>query len=161
VRGYVVRRIGPDEADDAVADVFMVVWRRLDEVPADARPWLLGVGRRVLANRRRRQARQAALAAKLQSEDIRSASPAWASSDHDDWVLRALATLSAPDQEALLLVAWDELDPAGAARVLGVRKGTFLMRLHRARRRFAQAVAEQAPAGYVGNTRAEVPEVSR
>jgi DNA-directed RNA polymerase specialized sigma24 family protein len=39
VRSYVARRIGPDEADDAVAEVFLVVWRRLDDVPIDPLPW--------------------------------------------------------------------------------------------------------------------------
>jgi RNA polymerase sigma-70 factor (ECF subfamily) len=34
-----------------VGDVFLVVWRRLEEVPEDPLPWLLGVARRALANR--------------------------------------------------------------------------------------------------------------
>ena len=38
-------------ADDVIADVFLVAWRRLEEVPADPLPWLLGVARRTLANR--------------------------------------------------------------------------------------------------------------
>jgi RNA polymerase sigma-70 factor, ECF subfamily len=161
VRSYVARRIGPDEADDAVAEVFLVVWRRLDDVPVHPLPWLLGIGRRVLANRHRGHARRAALTAKLQTVGTVAASSTWAVSDPDDWVLRALSTLPALDQEVLLLVAWEGLDAVRAARALGVRKGTFLMRLHRARRRFARAVADQTATDRDRNPRADVPEVSR
>ena len=39
-----------------------------------------------------------------------------------------------------MLVAWDGLEPAAAAAVLGCTKASFGMRLHRARRRFAAAL---------------------
>jgi RNA polymerase sigma-70 factor, ECF subfamily len=39
VRAYAVRRVPAGEIDDVVSDVFVVAWRRLDEVPADALPW--------------------------------------------------------------------------------------------------------------------------
>ena len=50
VSAYALRRTTPAEAEDAVAETFLVAWRRLDELPDDAKPWLLGVARRVLAN---------------------------------------------------------------------------------------------------------------
>jgi DNA-directed RNA polymerase specialized sigma24 family protein len=56
VLGYALRRLDdPEDAADVAAETFLVAWRRLDDVPAgdDARPWLLGVARRVLANQRR------------------------------------------------------------------------------------------------------------
>jgi RNA polymerase sigma-70 factor (ECF subfamily) len=53
VRGYALRRAPRDMAQDVVAETFLVAWRRLDDVPADALPWLYGVARRVLANQRR------------------------------------------------------------------------------------------------------------
>jgi hypothetical protein len=43
VRRYACHRSIPD-ADDLVAEVFTVAWRRLDDVPVDdPLPWLLGV----------------------------------------------------------------------------------------------------------------------
>lgn len=44
----------PKDAADAVAETFLVAWRRLPEVPSgeEARPWLYGVARRTLANQR-------------------------------------------------------------------------------------------------------------
>ena len=60
VRAFVRRRIGDDDADDVVAEVFVVAWRRLEDMPADPRTWLLGVARKVLANRYRAARRQRA-----------------------------------------------------------------------------------------------------
>lgn len=66
-----------------------------------------------------------------------------------DRMLRALATLRPADREALLLVAWDGLDAAAAATVLGVRPNTFHARLSRARARLTGALeaadADPAP----------------
>jgi DNA-directed RNA polymerase specialized sigma24 family protein len=142
VQAYVLRRARRDEVDDVVAEVFLVAWRRLDDVPEDPLPWLLGVGRRVLANRRRGHARELALHSKLRVLDAAAVSSEWPLADPDDRVLAVLGGLSAADQEVLLLVTWEGLEPARAARVLGIRTGAFLMRLHRARRRFARALAQ-------------------
>jgi RNA polymerase sigma-70 factor (ECF subfamily) len=51
------RRRAPAIAEDVVAETFLVCWRRLDDVPANALPWLYAVARNVLANERRKQAR--------------------------------------------------------------------------------------------------------
>jgi RNA polymerase sigma-70 factor (ECF subfamily) len=156
VRGYALRRTGAAAADDVVAEVFLVAWRRLDDVPSDPLPWLLGAGRRVLANRRRGDDRQAALREKLIAETASRPpveGPSW---DHDDRVLRALAGLGPEDREALLLVAWEGLTPARAARVLEVRPGTFAMRLHRARRRLARVLAAGDPVVHPDPERSEV-----
>ncbi len=61
VRAYVRRRVDSQDADDVVADVFVIAWRRLGDVPDDPLPWLLGVTRRVMANRWRGATRAAAL----------------------------------------------------------------------------------------------------
>ncbi len=56
-------------------------------------------------------------------------------------VLSALASLSTPDREVLMLVAWDGLDHRRTAEVLGVTAATTAVRLFRARRRLAAALA--------------------
>lgn len=128
-------------ADDVVADVFLVAWRRLDDVPPEPLPWLLGVARRVVANRRRGAARDVALVTRLQCEPI---APADSGAVADDpAVFQALERVSERDRELLLLVAWDGLGREQAAAVLGISPGTFAVRLHRARRRFARALAAQ------------------
>jgi RNA polymerase sigma-70 factor (ECF subfamily) len=61
VLAYVLRRAPAAVASDVVADVFLVAWRRLEQVPDDPVPWLLGVARKTLANERRSGRRRAAL----------------------------------------------------------------------------------------------------
>jgi RNA polymerase sigma-70 factor (ECF subfamily) len=141
VRRYVRRRWDAQSADDVVADVFVVAWRRLADVPDDPLPWLLGVARRILANRRRGEAREHALRDRIGSEQFTAAvTPGTDARLAGEAVWIALRTLSERDREALLLVAWEGLSTARAARVVGVRANTFAARLYRARRRFAGAL---------------------
>ena len=144
VRRYVRRRWDTQSADDVVADVFVVAWRRLSDVPEDPLPWLLGVARRILANRRRGDARDHALRDRIRSDQFSAPAPGEAEASRGGeavWV--ALSGLSERDREALLLVAWEGLSTARAARVVGVRANTFAARLYRARRRFAHALRAQ------------------
>lgn len=127
--------------DDVVSDVFLVVWRRLDDVPDRPVPWLLSIARRALANRRRSERRAAALSDRLAS--LRR--PDAASPETGDRLLDALATLPEPDRELLMLVAWEGLQPSEIAQLLGVRPGTVAVRLYRARRRLAAALARHDP----------------
>ena len=57
----------------------------------------------------------------------------------------ALAALPAADRDALLLLAWAELDYAGIARALGVPVGTVRSRIHRARRRVRAHIEDLTP----------------
>jgi RNA polymerase sigma-70 factor, ECF subfamily len=140
VRAYAVRRAPSFAiADDVVSDVFLVVWRRLDDVPDQPFPWLLSIARRALANRRRSERRAVALSDRLAS----LGRPGIASPETGDWLLDALATLPERDRELLMLVAWEGLEPSEIAQLLGVRQGTVAVRLHRARRRLAAALARQ------------------
>ena len=143
VRAYAWRRIGPEVADDTVSEVFVVACRRLEDVPADALPWLLACARRVLANQRRSARRRDALLDRLHEE------PAPATAERaggSGTLLSALASLREPDREVLLLVAWEGLDPARAAAALDCSRPAFAARLYRARRRLARAL-ERAERG--------------
>jgi RNA polymerase sigma-70 factor (ECF subfamily) len=142
---FALARTSPDRATDVVAETFLVAWRRLDDVPAEARPWLLGVARRVIAGQFRSEARRAALAVRLrvaQPEGSGSPDLAAALADREE-VLMAFAALGERDQEVLRLVAWDGLSAAEAAEVLNVTRLAFAVRLHRARRRLGQALGSE------------------
>ncbi len=137
VRAYALRRVAVGAADDVVSDVFVVAWRRLEDLPADELPWLLGCARRIIANQRRATRRQSALSERLSHE--RPGAPV--QPPNVDSVLgEALGALSAADREVLMLVAWEGLDLARAAAVMGCSRRAFAMRLHRARRRLADAL---------------------
>jgi RNA polymerase sigma-70 factor (ECF subfamily) len=138
VLGYARRRIGPEAAEDVLAETFLVAWRRRADVPADALPWLYAVAANVLRNRARSERRQAAVSARLAAEP-----PLPAEADAPDPRLRdALAALKPIDREALLLTAWEGLSTDRAARAAGCSRATFHVRLHRARRRLAQALED-------------------
>jgi len=154
VRAYVARRSGTaGVVDDVLSETFLVAWRRIESVPADALPWLLGVARRVLANQRRGEARRGALVELLASMLPRGpiAEPA---GEVFGELGDAVAALSPREREALLLVAWEGLDPRRAARVVGCAPAAFRARLYRARR---QLVAQMKPAP----DQARLPEEAR
>lgn len=135
-------RIDPERAKDVAAETFLVAWRRLDEVPAEARPWLLGVARKVIAGQFRSESRREALAARLRTRQDRDNGPSDAAATlaDSDGALAAFAALGERDREVLRLIAWDGLTPADAADVLGVTRLAFTVRLHRARRRLERAL---------------------
>jgi RNA polymerase sigma-70 factor, ECF subfamily len=145
------RAASRSDAEDAVAEVFLVAWRRIEAVPPGdaARAWLYATARRVLANQRRSRRRRDALADRLMHERVLDASPPAAVSTpaattvtpttEDATVHAALTRLSDRDREVLLLVEWEGLRPAELATVLGCREVTARGRLHRARRRFRDA----------------------
>jgi RNA polymerase sigma-70 factor, ECF subfamily len=135
VAAYANRRASAVDADDAVAETFLVAWRRLDDVPDDAKPWLLGVARRVLANQRRAARRRDAL------YDRAAASLTATGDAVDTQVLQALAPLSERDREILLLAAWEGLTMAEAAVVLGCSRAAAKVRLHRAKHRLREELA--------------------
>lgn len=137
VLSYALRRTDPHRAADVAAEVFLVAWRRLDEVPADAFPWLIGTARRVLANQRRSTDRVNTLRLRLQTE---RPIPAVGLDEQvgigEQW-LTALALLKPAEQEVLARIAWDGLTAREAAASLGCSVPAVVMRLHRARRRLA------------------------
>lgn len=153
---FAALRIDAERAKDVTAETFLVAWRRLDDVPAEPRAWLLGVARKVIAGQFRSQTRRDALTARLRV-DVGDApvDPVAALADHDE-ALAAFATLGERDREVLRLVTWDGLDPAEAADVLGVTRLAFTVRLHRARRRLERAFEPDPPASAPQKTRRHV-----
>jgi RNA polymerase sigma-70 factor, ECF subfamily len=150
-------RIDPERAKDVAAETFLVAWRRLDDVPIEPRPWLLGVARRLIAGQFRSQTRREALASRLraaQGEDA-ATDPAAALADRDE-ALGACARLGDRDREVLRLVTWDGLSAADAADVLGVTRLAFTVRLHRARRRLERALEPEPCSSAPQKTRRHV-----
>ena len=145
ISGYVRRRVPPDAADDVVAQVFTVAWRRFGQVPGPPqdRLWLFGVARNCAAEHHRAATRRLRLRTRLSQEPAAVAHvPGPGGPDHDPGpVLAALASLKPRDREALQLVLWDELSHAEAAAVLGCTVNAFELRYRRARNRVRDAIA--------------------
>jgi RNA polymerase sigma factor (sigma-70 family) len=150
VLAYALRRLRErGAAEDVAAQTFVVAWRRLDALPADPLPWLLGVARHVIQNEARSARRRSRLLSRItgQHRPMVAADPADAVPERSA-ILAALGRLSEGDREVLRLAAWEGLDARRAAAALGCTRGAYALRLHRARRRLAK---ELAPSGHIGD----------
>ncbi|MGD0593129.1 MAG: RNA polymerase sigma factor [Acidimicrobiales bacterium] len=142
---YFARRVhSAADVNDLVADVFLVAWRRFDELPASSHEktlWLYGVARRVLADSRKAERRRYRLLGRIgaMSEPPQVASADFANSSEPAAarLSSAISQLTARDREVLTLVAWEQLSHGEAAEVLGCSVNAFTIRLHRARKRLA------------------------
>jgi RNA polymerase sigma factor (sigma-70 family) len=133
LRRYVVRRAPADAVDDIVADVLLVLWRRLDDVPVEEPvPWTYAVARGCLANSRRTTQRQLRLVDRISRLDPPRELPEV--DDHPD-VHAALATLGELDREVVRLWAWEGLAPREIAVVTGLSANAVSIRLHKAKKR--------------------------
>ncbi len=118
-----------------MSEVFVIAWRRLDDVPENPLPWLLGCARRVISHQQRRLGRDLALLTRLNAEPRASAS-----ASTDGSLATAFSQLNEQDRELLLLIAWEGLSVSEAAEVLGCSRNACAVRVHRARRRLAAAL---------------------
>ncbi|MFL5942027.1 MAG: RNA polymerase sigma factor [Gaiellaceae bacterium] len=131
------RRRGSRDADGIAAEAMSIAWRRLADVPRDdPLPWLYVTARNLLLAERRAESKTAAAGPE-------PSVPAPELQELDPQLDRALRSLGPADREALLLVAWEDLAPTQAARVLGVKATAFRVRLLRARRRLRAALDEE------------------
>ncbi|SCL54705.1 RNA polymerase sigma-70 factor, ECF subfamily [Micromonospora citrea] len=142
IHAYATWRVGRQDAADVVGEVFLVAWRSLDKVRAgEERAWLFGVARRLVLARRRQDAAATALDERMAAASVAEAGPDRLADDVAlrDQVRQALDALGARDREVLVTAAWFDLTAAEAARVLGISRPTYAVRLHRARSRFRAA----------------------
>jgi RNA polymerase sigma-70 factor, ECF subfamily len=154
---YVLRRASLASAEDVLGETFLIAWRRMDQLPDDPLPWLFGVARRVLANQRRGDHRQAALMGRLRAVSGGGiavwAPPSSVGSDLAD----ALRSLSSSEREALLLTPWEGLDASRGAKAAGCSSAAFRARLHRARKHVAAQLASSTWSASVTRASAEIP----
>ncbi|MCO5991868.1 RNA polymerase sigma factor [Actinoallomurus rhizosphaericola] len=157
VFGYVVLRVAPQAADDVTNEVFTVAWRKIDEIPERALPWLLAVARNLARQSHGAAGQTRRLVDRMAGLTTDADLHAWDAADHviaRDHALAALRTLSPKEAEAVTLTAWHGLDPADAARVAGCSRATFTVRLHRGRRRLARALGASHDLGAEAPARA-------
>lgn len=146
VRRFASWRCEPADLDDVVADVFLVAWRRFDELDTSwVRAWLFGTVKKVLSDHRRSRAQRARyvdhLVALRPAEHTNLDTGDLSVEDLD--VLKAgLRKVSEEDQEVLVLSAWYEMTAAEIAVAVSITKNNATVRLHRARTRFRTAIAE-------------------
>jgi len=143
VANYLRRRLYPLTAadlDDLVEETMLVVWRRIDSVPADAElPWMIGVARNILRNARRNQNRRSAFESTLSPRANEASAEEHVIADAS--VRDALAALSDDDREILMMNAWDGLDTEALGVALVITTNAAAVRLSRAQSRFRATFA--------------------
>ncbi len=120
------------DAQDVLADVLLIAWQRLDDIPPDAEaPWLFGVARNRLMNAHSKRSRRSAISRRIRPHG--PSSPAEDVALADLGLRAALDALPDPEREALLLTAWEGLSPTQLAVALGVSVNAAAIRLSRAK----------------------------
>lgn len=154
VHAYARRRVDTDEdAEDVVVEVFATAWRRRSDVPEQALPWLYATASNVIAHvvrgqtRRRRLGARLAVVRPMGSGGDDPADHVVDTAAARTTVAQAMAAMPASDAELLRLWAWEHLEPAQIADVLGITPGTARTRLHRARTRLRESLRAQGMSG--------------
>lgn len=141
IHAYVHRRMPgrAGEVSDVAAEVFLIAWRRFDQLPAGdaARLWLYSIAHRCVLGARRGARRRDRLAIRLTNEARTRSASATTSSQLIE-VRAAIDRLRPQDREVLKLVMWDGLSHAEAATVLGCSVNAVAQRLHAARQRLRE-----------------------
>ncbi len=148
IHAYCQRRTDPARVDDAVAETFLVAWRRLDDVPdgREALLWLYRVAHRVVGHQWRSSTRRSRLGRRVGGQRTPEAPGPAERAVHDEEcrrVLEAIEQLKPADAELLLLVAWEQLSTTDLATILDVTPNTASQRLSRARKQLAHEFDRQ------------------
>ena len=142
IHRYAARRVGPDLADDVVAETFRRViesYERFDPARGTHRGWLYGIATNVLHKHRRSEARRLRALLRAGAQVAPQTDPLLAPTCAIDAereltrVLDAIEGLPVDDVDLLVLVAWEQMSRAEVAEVLGIPVGTVRSRLHRIR----------------------------
>lgn len=141
----VVQRFGGRgiDVEDAVQDVFLILFQRLHEFEGQAQltTWIYRVCANVGSEHRRRRTRQARLQGLLKHLPFVSAdsrTPAQDAETRDEWqhVERILASMSPKRREAFILCELEQLSGEEAAQILNIPMATVRTRVHYARQDF-------------------------
>lgn len=145
---YLERRLGAEDAADALAEVMMAAWRRADAVPAgseQSRMWLFGVARNVVANTVRSEQRRGRLAERLR-ETMVAALASGRPADEGVEVRDAIAKLSPDQAELVRLIHWEGFTVAAAGEILGIPASTARTRYQKARADLREALSTDSDA---------------
>jgi RNA polymerase sigma factor (sigma-70 family) len=145
VRAYCVRRVPSHDADDVCAEIFLVVWRRIDEIPPPPKTllYIYGIAGKVVSNHTRSFRRRSRLDEKLRNLGVAPpADPAFlvVQGSEDADVAAAVRNLGAKDREIVMLYAWEDLPRDDIAEIMGMTRSAVDQRIHRSYQRLGRAL---------------------
>ena len=140
------RAASAHDAEDAVAEAFLVAWRRRETVPEPPEDllWLFGVVRNTLANTARGSRRRDRLTLRIAREP---APVPTAPDPRVDDLRQAIAELPELDAEILRLLSWEELTQRQVGEVLGLSENAVALRASRARKQLAALMTGRTATG--------------
>lgn len=145
VSGYLFRRVERQHVEDLAADVFAIAWRKRASVsPGEELPWLYRIASNVVSNHRRRQTSGAAFLASLRPADSSPSAEEIVVADAS--LAAAWAQLRPAEREVLALALVEQLSPPELAVTLGVSVNAATIRVHRAKKKLADALSRQESA---------------
>ena len=152
---YIQRRsINTEEARDTLSEVFLVAWRRLEDIPAgkEARLWLFGVARNLVKTSWRKRKRSGDLLVRIGSEmSTRVTTDEELDNSGVLKIVKALQFLSENDQEILRLLAWENLSHKEISVVLGCSENAVAIRIRRARVRLMKVLQSEKSFSEINN----------
>ena len=152
---YVQRRsINTEEARDTLSEVFLVAWRRLEDIPAgkEARLWLFGVARNLVKTSWRKRKRSGDLVVRIGSEmSTKGTTDEELDNSGVLKIVNALQFLSENDQEILRLLAWEDLSHKEISVVLGCSENAVTIRIRRARVRLMKVLQSEKSFSEINN----------
>ena len=145
IRAYCARRLPAADANDAVADAFVVVWRKIDEAPEGERtlPWLYRIARNVVLHAHRSSSRRARLSWRASDNFIPTQSGAdvpLVEHSEAERIRVVLGRLAPADQEVLRLKVWEELTAPEIAEVIGTSLAAAEKRIERAYKKLGRTL---------------------
>jgi RNA polymerase sigma-70 factor, ECF subfamily len=156
----IARRLGVDDRalDDAVQDVFLVVYRRLAEFEgrSSLKSWIFGIARRVARDHRRRVERKERGAVTLDElADPRAEDPREGAARVEAAAIlhRFLDQLDDDKREVFVLAELEQMTVPEIADATGANVNTVYSRLRAGRLAFEQAVARMRARDRAGEDR--------
>jgi RNA polymerase sigma factor (sigma-70 family) len=171
VHGYLVKRVGPENAEDLLGETFAIAFRsraNYDLSRNDARPWLFGIATNHVrhfwrSEYRRRSRTLVGLGDVTVPDHGDDATSSAFFSSQEGAVARALAQLDDAHLDVVLLVAGPGFTYEEVSVALGIPIGTVRSRMFRARQRLrdllggsgqyldSEPPTEEIPIGVKGN----------
>jgi len=142
---YIRRRVasGVQSEPDLVSEVFIVAWRRLDDMPSEPEhlPWLYGVARNVLLRHSRGLTQRSRLQSRVDAQPVIHTEIDVKDTASFDLVREAVDRLDEPDREMLRLSVWEQLTHAQIGVIFDVSENAVELRLRRARGRLKESLS--------------------
>ncbi len=141
---YLLRRTdSQQDAEDLIAEVYTTAWKKLSSVPANGElPWLYTTAHNHLRNYWRKQSK------KRDNEQFKELQPEDAveqPTSESNSLAVCIKQLKEDDAEIIRLSCWEGLSPKELAEVYKCSTNAIYIKLHRAKERLQQKLAEQDP----------------